>query len=158
MNVALVSFVVVGGCGLWAVLPVFFFRLKLIFICRFFVDVRRPVFLKRKEAILELIDQNYTKSTFCANVDIRVLIILGIKIVVFSTFYKLLWSSFESVWALFLHYKGALFSIFSAPPFDKWAGRWSFLSNFYPRYGCHRHAWGSWKHYQDVSHSCFGAM
>ena len=84
MNVALVSFVVVGGCGLWAVLPVFFFRLKLIFICRFFVDVL--FFFKRKEAILELIDRNYNKSTFCANVDIRVLIILGIKIVVFSTF------------------------------------------------------------------------
>ena len=106
---------------MWAVSRItsIFFRLKVIFICRFFVDVRRPVFLKRKEAILELIDQNYTKSTFCANVDIRVLIILGIKIVVFSTFYKLLWSSFESDWALFLHYKGALFSIFSAPPFDK---------------------------------------
>ena len=52
-------------------------------------------------------------------VDIRDLAILGVKKVDFWTFSKLFWSSFRSVWALFLDLEGPLLGVFSARKVDK---------------------------------------
>ena len=52
-------------------------------------------------------------------VDTRVLAILEVKKVDFWTFSKLFWSSFRSVWALFLDLEGPLLGVFSAQKVEK---------------------------------------
>ena len=65
------------------------------------------------KAKIELLERKFTKkyATF-VQVDNRVLAILGLKKVDFSSFSKLFWSCLGSVWALFLVLKGPLLGVF----------------------------------------------